>query len=161
LYKLEDFSKQHHTGEYIAEIVNNIIEKIGVKKIIAVVTDNGSNVTLARKIIQEKHKFIFNISCMAHCLNLISSDIISYSFAKGLLNRVNILYKYFSTSHIGGSLLREAINLKNIEGGGLKKYVETRWITVYESVQSVVRLRSAFEYVSYYFYIILYYIILY
>jgi hypothetical protein len=82
-------------------------------------------------------------------------------FAKGLLNRVNILYKYFSTSHIGGSLLREAINLKNIEGGGLKKYVETRWITVYESVQSVVRLRSAFEYVSYYFYIILYYIILY
>jgi Protein of unknown function (DUF 659) len=142
-------SEQHHTGEYIAEIVDNFIKKIGIKKVAAVVSDNGSNVTLARKIIHEKHKTIFNISCMAHCLNLISNDIISHIFAKRLLSRVNILYKYFKTSHIGGSLLREAIDFKKIEGGGLKKYVETRWITVYESAQSVVRLRTAFEYVSY------------
>jgi hypothetical protein len=77
---------------------------------------------------------------MAHCLNLISNDIILHIFAKRLLSQINILYKYFKTSHIGGSLLREAIEIKKIEGGGLKKYVETRWITVYESAQSVVRL---------------------
>ena len=152
MYKLKDFSKQHHTGEYIAEIIDSIIEKIGVKKVVAVVSDNGSNVTLARKIIHEKYKFIFNISCMAHCFNLISSDITSHIFAKRLLNQVNILFKYFTNSHIGGSLLREAINFKNIEGGGLKKYVETRWITVYESAQSIIRLRTAFEYVSKFFY---------
>ena len=150
MYKLEDLSEQHHTGEYIAEIIDNFIKKIGIKKIAAIVSDNGSNVTLARKIIHEKHKTIFNIPCMAHCLNLISSDIISHIFAKHLLSQVNILFKYFTNSHIGGSLLREAINFKNIEGGGLKKYVETRWITAYESAQSVVRLRTAFEYVSFF-----------
>jgi hypothetical protein len=90
---------------------------------------------------------------MAHCLNLISCDIVSHRFAKQLLNQINILYKYFTTSHIGGSLLREAINYKNIEGGGLKKYIGTRWITVYKLAQSVVRLRPAFEYVSYFLFI--------
>ena len=117
----------------------------------AVVSDNGSNVTLARKIIHEKYKTIFNIPCMAHCLNLISNDIILHIFARRLLNQINILYKYFITSHIGSSLLREAINFKKIEGGGLKKYVKTRWITVYESAQSIVKLRTAFKYVSYLF----------
>ena len=116
-----------------------------------VVSDNGSNVTLARKIIHEKYKTIFNIPCMAHCLNLISNDIILHIFARHLLNQINILYKYFTTLHIGDSLLREAINFKKIEGGGLKKYVETHWITVYESAQSIVRLKIAFEYVSYLF----------
>ena len=118
-------SEQHHTGEYIAEIVDNFIKKIGIKKVVAVVSDNGSNVTLARKIIHEKHKTIFNIPCIAHCLNLISCDIISHIFVKCLLSQVNILYKYFKTSHIGDSLLKEAIDFKKIEEDGLKKYVET------------------------------------
>jgi len=132
---------------------NNFIEKIGIKKIVTVVSDNGSNVTFAWKIIYEKYKTIFNIPCMVHCLNLIIifNNIILYIFAKHLLNQINILYKYFTTLHIGSSLLRETISFKKIEGGRLKKYVETYWITVYESAQSIVRLRTAFEYVSYLF----------
>ncbi len=49
----------------------------------------------------------------------------------------NILTKYFKNSHIGDSLLKEAITLKGIEGGNLKTYVETRWTTVYDCVNSV------------------------
>ncbi len=49
----------------------------------------------------------------------------------------NILTKYFKNSHIGGSLLKEAITLKGIESGNLKTYVETRWTTVYDCVNSV------------------------
>ncbi|CAB4384468.1 unnamed protein product [Rhizophagus irregularis] len=46
-------------------------------------------------------------------------------------------------STLGSSWLNEAIKSKNIEGGGLKTYVETRWMTVYEFVHSVWRLKDA------------------
>ncbi len=49
----------------------------------------------------------------------------------------NILTKYFKNSYIGGSLLKEAITLKGIKNENLKTYVETRWTTVYDCVNSV------------------------
>ena len=38
----------------------------------------------------------------------------------------NILCNYFRSSHIGASLLENAIKEKAIKGGGIKLYVQTR-----------------------------------
>ncbi|GET59323.1 ribonuclease H-like domain-containing protein [Rhizophagus irregularis DAOM 181602=DAOM 197198] len=42
----------------------------------AVVTDNAANCALARNIISEKYPFIINTRCIAHCVNLITKDIL-------------------------------------------------------------------------------------
>ena len=57
LYKLEDLSGQHHTGEYIAGIINNLIQRIGKGKIAAIVSDNRSNVQKARELVTTQHHF--------------------------------------------------------------------------------------------------------
>ena len=40
---------ESHTGEFLASEISNIVEKIGLDKFTAVVTDNASNCQVARK----------------------------------------------------------------------------------------------------------------
>src|SRR6266498_1010821 len=91
----------------------------------------------------------YGISCIAHFINLISSDIIKIPYVKGLVKYYNILTKYFKNSHIEDSLLKEAIILKEIEGRNLKTYVKTYWTTVYDCVNSVWRLKEMLQNVYY------------
>ncbi|GES81225.1 ribonuclease H-like domain-containing protein [Rhizophagus clarus] len=103
-------------GEHLSNVIEEVINKVGAKKFVAIVSDNGSNVAAAHEV-------------------------------KYIVRCANILTKYFKNSTFGSSWLNEAIKSKNIEGGGLKTYVETRWTTVYECVHSVWRLKDALQHV--------------
>ncbi|GES75999.1 ribonuclease H-like domain-containing protein [Rhizophagus clarus] len=116
LLSLEDLSNIRHTGEHLSNVIEEVINKVGAKKFVAIVSDNGSNVAAAHEV-------------------------------KYIVRCANILTKYFKNSTLGSSWLNEAIKSKNIEGGGLKTYVETRWTTVYECVHSVWRLKDALQHV--------------
>ena len=76
LYYLQDFSSSHHTGEFLASEIKKVIEKIGAKKFSAVVTDNASNVRLAREIISKEYPSILNLRCITHFINLIMKSIL-------------------------------------------------------------------------------------
>ncbi|CAB4399412.1 unnamed protein product [Rhizophagus irregularis] len=62
---------------------------------------------------------------------------------KCLVKRANILTRYFKNSTLASTWLKEAIDAKNIADGGLKTYIETRWMTVHECTSSVYRLKDA------------------
>jgi uncharacterized protein DUF659 len=129
----------------LSEIIKNVILTVGPEKFVAIVSDNGSNIAAARRIICEEYPNILNVRCIAHCINLISSDIVKVHTIKSLIKCANSLTKYFKNSNLASAWLKEAIQLKGIEGGGLKTYVETRWTTVYECVSSVWRLKDALQ----------------
>ncbi|CAB5198747.1 unnamed protein product, partial [Rhizophagus irregularis] len=143
LLQLEDLSKNSHTAEYLSKVINDIICKVGISKIVAIVSDNAANVAGARRIITNEYPSIINIRCIAHCINLISSDIVKVDQVKCLVKRANILTRYFKNSTLASTWLKEAIDAKNIAGGGLKTYIETRWMTVHECTSSVYRLKDA------------------
>src|SRR6266542_167336 len=151
LYSLQNFSSDHHTAEFLIKQINKIIIKIGPNKISAIVSDNAANIVAARIEISSKYPTIMNLKCIVHCFNLISQDIIKIPFAKRLLRCYSIVVSFFKVSHIAGSLLRDAIEEKKIQGGTLKTYVKTRWSTTYDCVNSVLRCKEAFNYVSYLF----------
>jgi len=67
--------------------------------------------------------------------------------------------KFFITSHQSNAKLHELIKANNVQDGGLKKYVSTRWHTCYDHLESIWRLRTCLITVSL-FYIIYYYLIL-
>jgi hypothetical protein len=123
---------------------------VGVSKFVAIVSDNASNVAKARQTITENYPSIINIRCIAHCINLISCDIVKISQANSLIKRANILISYFKHSNLANSWLNDAIKAKNVTGGGLKSYVETRWTTVYECTSSIYRLKDALLHVCKY-----------
>jgi hypothetical protein len=68
-----------------------------------------------------------------------------------LVKYSNIITKFFKNSALGVALLKNAIEVKNIQGGGLKTYVETRWTTVYECTSSIWRLKNALQHVFFKF----------
>lgn len=147
LLNLENLSDKSHTAEYLSSVIEEVITKVGTNKFVAIISDNGPNVAAARKIISKKYPTILNIRCIAHCINLISSDIVKIKQANKLVRQANIITKFFKKSAIGMSLLKDAIKTKNIQGGGLKVYVETRWTTVYECTSSIWRLKDALQHV--------------
>lgn len=148
LYKICDLTEEKHTGQLLAEEILKVISSIGTNKFVAIITDNGSNVTLARKLITNQFPKIFNIRCVAHCVNLISHDFLKHNFAEQTLKYCNILVKFFKNSHKCNDLLEKLIMKYQITGGGLKTYVKTRWISVAECVNSVLRLKRCFNEVS-------------
>ena len=64
---------------------------------------------------------------------------------KKIINYCKVLTRFFKTSHRPGELLNQLIEEKGIEGGGLKTLVKTRWISTYECLASVLRLKPCFE----------------
>lgn len=145
LYELGNYSDQSHTAEFLANQIELVIDRIGNKKISAIISDNGANVASARRLICSKYKNIMNIRCMAHCYNLISKDIIQHTFAERMIQRANRIVQFFKKSYKAAALLKEKIKQHKISGGGLKTYIATRWTTVHECVSSIVRLKICLE----------------
>ncbi|CAB5368805.1 unnamed protein product [Rhizophagus irregularis] len=61
LLQLEDLSKNSYTAEYLSNVINDIICKVGISKIVAIISDNAANVASACRIITNKHPSIINI----------------------------------------------------------------------------------------------------
>ena len=89
LYQLRDLSSIKHTAQNLVEEIDKVLQKVGPDKFAAVVTDNASNCALARSIISEKYPFIFNTRCIAHCVNLITKDVL------GMISILSIIFFYF------------------------------------------------------------------
>ncbi|CAB4418793.1 unnamed protein product [Rhizophagus irregularis] len=145
LFKLADLSENSHTGNFLSEIIGEVIEKIGANKISAIVSDNASNVRSARQVIQNKYPNIENVRCIAHAINLIACDIVKNSFGDRLLKKVNILASFFKSSHQAGAKLTQLIKKHEINGGGIKLFCKTRWTTASESTDSIIRLEPVLE----------------
>ena len=105
IIQLFDLSAHSYTGEFIAEKIEEIINRIGLSKFAAIVSDNGANVRKAREIIQTKYPKIKNIRCISYCVNLISCDIVQHSFANNLLKKVNTLASFFRNNAMAGKNL--------------------------------------------------------
>ncbi|CAB5373801.1 unnamed protein product [Rhizophagus irregularis] len=123
LYALHDYSGDHHTGDFLASQITDIIKKIGPEKVFALVTDNAANCIKAREIVTNQFPNIIDLQCIAHFVNLVTKQIMV------------------------GKLLTDATTTLQIVGGGLKTYCETRWTSMYEAVNSVSHLRMALEHV--------------
>src|SRR4051812_11565992 len=145
LYKLVNLSKNSHTANYIAQVVGEIIEKVGSNKISAIIFDNATNVRNARKKLQEKYPNIKNVRCITHAVNLIACDIVKKSFGDHLLQKINILGSFFKSSHQAGAKLTQLIKENNNHEGGIKLYCKTWQTTASDSVDSIIRLQVVLE----------------
>ncbi|RGB40907.1 hypothetical protein C1646_752786 [Rhizophagus diaphanus] len=123
-----DLSIVKHTAQLIAEEIEKVLKDIGPNN--------------------EKYPFIFNTRYVAHCVNLITKDILDYNFSRRILTASNEIVKFFKKSHQGKALLEKYTKDLKIEGGGLKSWVETRWTTMFESADSIWHLKLALEKVA-------------
>lgn len=144
IHCIKDLSANSHTANFLADQLNEVITDVGAENFAAVVSDHASACAAAKKIISARYEHILPIRCIAHHVNLVSTDICKTSFAKDVISKCQKIVKYFKQSHQAGEELRSKIT-NEIKGGGLKTYVVTRWTTAWDCTNSILRLEQVFK----------------
>ncbi|GBC01879.1 hypothetical protein RclHR1_43670001 [Rhizophagus clarus] len=85
---------------------------------------------------------------MAHCINLIIKDVCKHTFVADTVRKVGVIHQYFTMSHAPCQFLKDAIKILQIKGRGLKSHTKTRWSTMWDCINSIVRLEFAFARVT-------------
>ncbi|EXX68133.1 hypothetical protein RirG_107750 [Rhizophagus irregularis DAOM 197198w] len=134
-----------HTGEYIAEKIEDVINRVEVSKFSAIVSNNGSNVQKVHELIEKKFSNIMNVRCMSYYINLMSCDIVQHLFTDKLLKKVNILAIFFRNNARASAKFRELLNTMNIKGDVIVPYCKTRWMTAYKSIDDVLKVKVILE----------------
>jgi Protein of unknown function (DUF 659) len=148
IHALINESNNSHTGSFNATEIEKVLTSVGSDKFIAIVSDAESAMQMARRLISEKYPNILSVRCIAHHLNLITSDIIKLDFAKNIFKKCQAIISFFKTSHRAGASLQDDIIKFLIEGGGLKTSVKTRWSTAWDCCNSIIRLENSIKHVS-------------
>lgn len=96
-----DASTDSHTAEYIFNVVDRCIEKVGEEYVIQVVTDNAAANLAAANMLKVKRPSIFWSSCAAHCIDLMLEKISKDARIKEALHKAkeltNFIYGHHST----------------------------------------------------------------
>lgn len=145
---MKDESNYSHTGPFTAAEIEKVLTLIGPKKFVAVVSDAESSMQMARQLISDKYPHILSIRCMAHHLNLITTDIIKLEFAKNTIKKCQTIITFFKTSYRAGAALQEDIIQSLTKGGSLKTSTKTRWSTLWDCCNSIIRLEHILKNVS-------------
>ena len=113
--------ENRHTGEYIAQLLMEVIEEIGASKVMAVVTDNAANMKAAWGIITEndQYKRIHCYGCAAHGLHLLATDICSLDSVAKLLARAKSIVKFVKYKHVPHAVF-ERIQQETLDRGKKK-----------------------------------------
>lgn len=120
------------TGQKLFELLDAMVEKVGVKNVVQVVTDNGSNYVAAGKLLMDKHPNLYWTPCAAHCIDLMLEDIGKLPEIKKTIRRgvslVGFIYNHTSTL----SLLRRFTNKRE-----LVRPAATRFATSFLSLERI------------------------
>lgn len=84
-----------HTGEYIAHEISSVINEVGNDKVIAVVTDNASNMKADWKIVKDNFPDVSTVGCAAHGLNLLLQDISKIGTFNLIITKSKEIIRYF------------------------------------------------------------------
>ena len=115
---LYNYFTDSHIGEFLALEITDIMERIGINKFAAIVTDNASNCRVARKKIEKIFDHIWDLRCATHIINLILADLVKLDDIKKVISNCEKITKYFKNScHSSTILWQGFINMKiNLEG---------------------------------------------
>ncbi|RHZ83156.1 hypothetical protein Glove_99g365 [Diversispora epigaea] len=122
LIKLKSYNIEKQTGSFMAEEIQKVMQNIGIEKFVAVVTDHGANLRVARRIIHETNSFILDLRCMAHAINLVASDFAEIESVKKIIS--------------------------NYGRGEIQSYCKTRWGTLYTTTNSITQSKPVFYWIT-------------
>ena len=108
LYKTMTTGEESHTGKFMAKVMNEVIDKLGPKKVLGVCTDNASNMKSAWSIVSQKpgQEHISCYGCLAHGINLLMTEIGKLQTVQKVVNDAKGIVKEVKASHILSANLR-------------------------------------------------------
>lgn len=126
----------HHTSAYICELMQKVIEEIGVKKIFSIITDNAANMILAHRLLREKYPRLITFGCVGHAVHLICKDIIALEPFARCFRAADKLIKTVRQSNILVNHMKPFV---------LIQYRSQRWGTACRAMKSIMKCRGKIE----------------
>ncbi|KAB5587844.1 hypothetical protein CTheo_8714 [Ceratobasidium theobromae] len=126
-----------HTSAYVTELLDRVIEEIGIERIASVVSDDASVMKKARRDLVAKYPTIINLTNPCHKLNLCIQDICSDKMFNEVIESMRVILTHFNHSTQATGKLNVNRRLLNISNG-LKSIGKTRFATLKISAQSLI-----------------------
>lgn len=131
LYSI-DASSHEKTAEYIAKTLDDAMQKVGVKNVVQICTDNAANYMRAGKILMEKYNHLYWTPCVAHCIDLILEDIGKIPSLKKVIVQGRQITSYIYGHSVLHSEFLQLSNNKELVRCGV-----TRFATSFLTLQSL------------------------
>lgn len=130
--KSVDASDRVKDAHMLLQLLDEVVEEVGVENVVQIITENASNYVLAGKLLEEKHPTIFWTPCAAHCIDLMLEDIGKIDWIKNTVEHAKCITKYIYNHSWILSLMR-----KYTGGKELIRPAITRFATHFLSLQSM------------------------
>lgn len=134
-----------HTATYVAEEISKVMEEIGPKKVLGVVTDNAASMKAAWKILGDKYNHLVAYGCIAHGLNLLAHDLVKLDSISNIVNNGKSIVKEITLSHRLDAIFKEKQSGKKLS---LKLPVKTRWGSHVSFMKSLLLNKNALRMVA-------------
>eukprot|EP00253_Pinus_taeda_P012087 PITA_12087 len=130
--KSVDASNKVQDGHLLFQLLDQVVEELGVANVVQIITDNASNYVLAGKLLEEKHKTIFWTPCASHCIDLMLEDIGKIDWVKNTIDHAKSITKFIYNHTLILSLMR-----KHTWGKDIIRPAITRFATHFLTLQSM------------------------
>ena len=130
--KSVDASDKVKDGHLLFQLLDEVIEDVGVANVVQIITDNASNYVLAGRLLEEKHKTIFWTPCAAHCIDLMLEDIGKLDWVRNTVDNAKSITKFIYNHTLVLSLMR-----KHTGGKDIIRPAITRFATHFLTLQSM------------------------
>jgi hypothetical protein len=121
-------------------LISEVIEEIGVSRVVQVVSDNGANFKKAGGLIMEKYEQIYWTPCAAHCIDLMLEDIGKDRKIADIVKKAQNLTKFIYNHGWALSAMREATGDRELLRPGI-----TRFATQFLTLQSICNFKDALQ----------------
>ena len=112
--------------------------------LIALVTDNASNMKKFWKLLEEKYSEVTCYGCAAHSMNLIFGDLMKLETLKKVKHQAKQIVKEFKSKHILVDLLKSMQKVEKVNAT-MKLPVKTRWVSVVIVWRVYKKIRLSYE----------------
>lgn len=119
------------------ELLKGVVEEVGVKHVIQVITNYGENYTAAAKRLTETFPTMFCTPCAARCINLMLEDIEKLEWINTTIERAQSISKFIHNHSAVLNMMR-----KHTGGKELIEPYATRSATNFTTLQSMVSLKD-------------------
>eukprot|EP00253_Pinus_taeda_P028843 PITA_28843 len=127
--KSVDASDKVKDGHLLFQLLDQVVEEVGVANVVQIITDNASNYVLAGKLLEEKHKTIFWTPCAAHCIDLMLEDIGKLDWVRNTIDHAKSITKFIYNHTLILSLMRKHIGGKDIIRPAITRFA-THFLTL-------------------------------
>jgi hypothetical protein len=126
--KTEATGSARHTHEAVAEGISRTVDALGGgEAVVAVTTDNVSNMSSSWPLLQQKYPRLLTLGCASHTVNLCVEDLFKLPQIRDLYSSAVELIKYFKYSYILTGLLTDEARSSNTKRCALSLAGKTCW----------------------------------